>query len=479
VPEGVDLVGRARRWTAGVAVATVLVGGLGYAAADAYDVVPGVLTTAPRPTPPPPFPVAPGAAERSSAAPEVLPAVDTDAPLPAPDALSGVLAPLLAAPPMGPSVGVVVADALTGQVLFDAGGATPREPASVAKLLTAAAALARLGPDVTVSTRAVAGGTPDEVVLVGGGDVLLAAGAGNPDAANGRAGLGDLAAATAAALRRQGRSTVAVRVDDSLFSGPGTAPGWSPADVGLGFVAPVTAVAVDAGRLRPERYAPRAPDPALAAAAAFADGLRAEGIQVAGDVARTVAPAGARVLGEVTSAPLSEVVSYLLASSDNTAAESLARLVARGMGRPAAFADSARAVLDEVALLGLDVRGAILADGSGLSEGSAVPARLLTDVLVAAASPDHPDLRALVTGLPVAGLNGTLLERFAGSAAGVGVVRAKTGSLMGVSSLAGTVRDADGRLLVFAVLADAVPAAGPARAAIDAVAAALAGCGCR
>jgi D-alanyl-D-alanine carboxypeptidase/D-alanyl-D-alanine-endopeptidase (penicillin-binding protein 4) len=236
---------------------------------------------------------------------------------------------------------------------------------------------------------------------------------------------------------------------------------------------------VDAGRLLPERYAPRAPDPALAAAATFANGLRGQGIQVAGDVARTVAPAGARVLGEVRSAPLSEVVSYLLASSDNTAAESLARLVARGMGRPAAFADSARAVLDEVALLGLDVRGAVLADGSGLSEGSAVPARLLTDVLVAAASPDHPDLRALVTGLPVAGLNGTLLERFTGSAAGIGVVRAKTGSLSGVSSLAGTVRDADGRLLVFAVLADAVPAAGPARAAIDAVAAALAGCGCR
>ena len=79
----------------------------------------------------------------------------------------------------------------------------------------------------------------------------------------------------------------------------------------------------------------------------------------------------------------------------------------------------------------------------------------------------------------MAGLTGTLSDRFAHQPAGTGLVRGKTGSLLGVSSLAGTVVDADGRLLAFAVLADQVPATEAARDALDAVAAALAGCGCR
>jgi D-alanyl-D-alanine carboxypeptidase/D-alanyl-D-alanine-endopeptidase (penicillin-binding protein 4) len=82
--------------------------------------------------------------------------------------------------------------------------------------------------------------------------------------------------------------------------------------------------------------------------------------------------------------------------------------------------------------------------------------------------------------MPVAAASGTLLGRFDGvRKAGAGVVRAKTGTLTGVSSLAGTVIDSDGRQLAFAVLADKVGATGAARDALDAVAVALARCGCR
>ena len=81
----------------------------------------------------------------------------------------------------------------------------------------------------------------------------------------------------------------------------------------------------------------------------------------------------------------------------------------------------------------------------------------------------------------MAGASGTLTDRFTGARdkAGLGVVRAKTGTLTGASSLSGTVVDADGRLLGFVLEADAVSSTVAARAALDAAAAVLAGCGCR
>lgn len=478
------MAGRRRAAAVTLSAAVVLAGTLGYAAADVYDLAPGPLTVSERLTPAPPFPEAPGAGLPDPATlPADVPApVDTDAPLPDAAVLTSVVRPLLADPALGASVSASVVDALTGQVLVDASADTPREPASVAKLLTGVAALHRLGPDHTVDTRAVRGVSPDEVVLLAGGDVLLAAGTGDPAAANGRAGLADLADQTAAALLAEGRpgdQAVAVRVDDSLFTGPRTGPGWTQADVAAGFVAPVTAVAVNAGRTTDARYAPRVADPALSAAATFAALLGERGVTVAGDPVRAIAPRDSPTLGTVTSAPLANVVTYMLGSSDNNVAEALARLVAADIGRPTTFADSARAVLDEVAMLGTTTAGASLADGSGLADGSVLPASLLTEVLVLAAADEHPELRPLLTGLPVAALSGTLSDRFGAEAGAAGLVRAKTGSLTGVTSLAGTVQDADGRLLAFAVMAVAVPATDPAREAADAVAAALVTCGCR
>jgi serine-type D-Ala-D-Ala carboxypeptidase/endopeptidase (penicillin-binding protein 4) len=100
-------------------------------------------------------------------------------------------------------------------------------------------------------------------------------------------------------------------------------------------------------------------------------------------------------------------------------------------------------------------------------------------------SDPHPVLHNIITSLPVAAWSGTLADRYlpgSAGAAGAGVVRAKTGTLTGVSTLAGIVHDADGRLLVFAFLADQVPpsASGTkaAEGALDRLAADLAGCGC-
>ncbi len=477
--------GGGRRLAVG-SLSLVLVAGLSaYAVADATGRVPGPLTQDPVPLPYPELVTAPGAQPPPSAARTGAPALDDSAPLPSPEVLAAALAPALADPALGPGVSATVLDGLTGEVLVGAGATTAHEPASVAKVLTAAAALHRLGPGHSVETRAVTSGD-GPVVLVGGGDVLLAAGAGDPDAANGRAGLADLADQTAAALSTTGRTTVGLALDDSVFAGVGTGagmgPGWVPADVSNGFVAPVTGIAVNAGRTSSENYAPRVADPGLAAAATFADLLAARGITVQGTVARGAAPTDATVLGTVTSAGLAEVVTYVLLASDNNGAEALARLVAADAGLPTDFAGAGAAVLAEVEAIGVPADGLRLSDGSGLADGSLLTPAVLAGTLVAAASPDHPELRPLLTGLPVAGLTGTLEDRFgaaAGAAAGQGLVRAKTGSLTGTTTLAGTVVDADGRLLAFAVMADRVPASTAGRAAADRVVAVLAGCGCR
>ncbi|HVN13721.1 MAG TPA: D-alanyl-D-alanine carboxypeptidase/D-alanyl-D-alanine-endopeptidase, partial [Kineosporiaceae bacterium] len=206
-----------------------------------------------------------------------------------------------------------------------------------------------------------------------------------------------------------------------------------------------------------------------------------DGISVTGSVVRAKAPDGGAELARGESATIGDLVEHALTDSDNTIAEALARVVAVTAGRQATFADGGVAVLDRVDLLGVPVAGAHLSGGSGLGSGNQVSADTLARLLVLAASPAHPELRPLLTGLPVAGASGTLSDRFSATRerVGLGLVRAKTGTLTGVSSLAGTVVDADGRQLGFVLLAPRVASTLAARTALDAAASALAACGCR
>jgi D-alanyl-D-alanine carboxypeptidase/D-alanyl-D-alanine-endopeptidase (penicillin-binding protein 4) len=218
----------------------------------------------------------------------------------------------------------------------------------------------------------------------------------------------------------------------------------------------------------------------LAAAAAFAVMLASNGIDVSSEPVRGHAGAGATVLAAARSAPLSDIVEHMLAVSDNDEAEVLARHLARAAGRPATSESGEQAIIQALTGLGVDVVGLAVLDGSGLARGSAVPPEVLTATLRVAGGSTHPHLRPVLTGLPVAGFTGTLDERFDSPAAtdGVGLIRAKTGSLTGVSSLAGTVVARDGTAYAFAMMADDVPNAVAARSALDDAAAALARCGC-
>jgi serine-type D-Ala-D-Ala carboxypeptidase/endopeptidase (penicillin-binding protein 4) len=433
------------------------------------------------------FAVAPdgdGAATEVAAAEARLPDVEPAGPVlaalaseaPAPDAavLAGELAPLLAAPALGAGVEARVVDVASGEVLLDQGSEDPSTPASTAKLLTAVAALTTLGPDTTLETTVVAGAAPGEVVLVGGGDPTLSRTVpsltypGAPTVA-------DLAAQVRSSLP-PGTEVTRVVVDSSLFDGPLTAAGWGPGDAPSTYAAPVTATAVDGARVRSGDL-PRSGAPGTDAGTALAVALGVPGMPVVlGE-----APQGAQTLGTVRSAPVARLVEQALSQSDNLLTESLARHVALARDLPATFEGAAEAVTDALAGAGLDVTGVSLADGSGLSATDRVPVALLTELLSGAADGTLPGTSPVLSGLPVAGYDGTLFDRGdEDPETAPGAVRAKTGTLLGVHGLAGTVVTAEGRLLVFAVVADGAPANGEAaEAALDDVASALAACGCR
>jgi D-alanyl-D-alanine carboxypeptidase/D-alanyl-D-alanine-endopeptidase (penicillin-binding protein 4) len=123
----------------------------------------------------------------------------------------------------------------------------------------------------------------------------------------------------------------------------------------------------------------------------------------------------------------------------------------------------------------------VIRDGSGLSRANRLQPRTLTEVLRLDASADHPALREVATGMPVAGFSGSLEFRFdTGATAGRGRVQAKTGTLTGVHGLAGIATDLDDNVMGFVAIADRVPNAQQlyARLTIDKVAAALGACRC-
>ena len=398
------------------------------------------------------------------------------APVPTTEALAAELGPLLRSPALGGRTAISVVDAATGTELYESFGGRAQAPASTLKVLTALAALRALGPDARLATRVVVGEQPSRLVLVGGGDQTLTRAAGTGPTVPGQnrqnASLDELATRVVAALG--GRTKVSLRFDDTLFTGPRTAPGWPASYVASGVVSPVGALAADGGRTGPGAMA-RSADPGEAAAQYFASRLRAAGVTVRGEVTRDTVTASARQVAEVLSAPVSDLVERMLTLSDNDLAEALAHLAGAQQG-DGSFAGGVAAVTTTLAALGVDPGRAVVRDGSGLSLQDSVPSSVLAHALAAAAvaGPATARLWPVFSGLPVAGLTGTLTYRFGGAEAGRGVVRAKTGTLTGVVGLAGSVRDAGGRLLTFAVLADQVVDRTAAEAQLDRVAATLA-----
>ncbi|MEO7126994.1 MAG: D-alanyl-D-alanine carboxypeptidase/D-alanyl-D-alanine-endopeptidase [Nakamurella sp.] len=375
----------------------------------------------------------------------------------------------------------LVLDPVTGKVLWNKDSGTPRVPASSMKLLTGAALLASVDPNQRLVTTVVMGDKPGEIVFVGGGDVTLSARpAGAPTMLPGGPLVSDLAAQVKAA----GIKVTSIVLDTSYWSGPEMADGWSAEDIqgtpqsAKGFITKMQALMVDDDRTDPANEdSPRTGEPAMTAGKALAHDLGNDDLPLS----EGKAPAGAKVIAKVESQPLSTLLAQSLENSDNILSEALARQMAIARGAAPSFAGVSAAMTQALGDLGLDTSKLVVKDGSGMSGGDKVPPELLGRVMAMAVAGKPAKLSILLTGLPLAGVSGTLAEnqRFTQPAtiAGRGWVRAKTGSLDATYALVGYVPDVDGRILVFAFNSNGVTG-NVNRYAQDALSTALRMCGC-
>ena len=192
-------------------------------------------------------------------------------------------------------------------------------------------------------------------------------------------------------------------------------------------------------------------EPGLYAGRLFRDRLHARGIRVTGTVRRGVTPTSAQALA-TWSSPVTGALARLLKDSSNLTAELLVKTMGRHVtgetGTAAGGLDALRGVLADY--IGLDPAAYRFADGSGLSWYNYVSPDQIVDLLTAAYH-DSAVGGSFREALPIAGVDGSLRNRMKGTAA-MGNLRAKTGTLTGVSCLSGYVNTRDGEPLVFSIM---------------------------
>lgn len=316
-------------------------------------------------------------------------------------------------------------------------------PASSLKLLTAAGVLFVLGPDFRYSTRAIATSEPENgsietLFLVGAGDPTLTTPEGiaalNGDrttAGNKTTPLDELAERiVAAGVTSIPGGVVGV---DSRYDSQRFLPQW-PSEYRTE-VGPIGALVVDSGKVLTSKEAGSEKQPALHAATELSRLLALRGVAL-GSPGTGSAPDSFKPIAEIKSGPMSEILTSFLSSSDNVAGEMLLKELAVRSGKPGTTVDGVKVLTQRLTKLGIPMGNVTLVDGSGLSRENKLTCDALVAVLNLSNKRRYSTLR---DGLAIAGDRGTLAPRFQGSAL-TGKLWAKTGSLSGVSALAGQVK---------------------------------------
>jgi D-alanyl-D-alanine carboxypeptidase/D-alanyl-D-alanine-endopeptidase (penicillin-binding protein 4) len=403
------------------------------------------------------------------------------------------------------TIGVVVRRLDDGRELYAHEADTPLKPASVMKLFTTAAALDRFGPTFKLETRVYLDG--DELLIVGGGDP----GFGDQRLAeqHGRAHLGELAD-WAAQLKARGVTSLSkIAIDDSIFEQTRRNPGWTDDQADRWWQAPVGGVNINdncidaritaangvvnvltiprlpASLLRNTLVAAEKHEPIAARAlgsdvfafrgtAGKSDGL---GSVACGDptvffgyaVKQALADAGIGGDPEVVRRRIEKKPTVLAVHttsmddllwrtnrfSQNLFAECLFKSLAAyerdgsRSGSPGSWDGGRQVLRSTLARLGVDIKGAVFRDGSGLSHDNRVTPAQIVDVLTIMRR--HPHAQAYLDSLAHAGAAGSMRTRYADEALS-GKLMGKTGSIDGVCTVAGFIESDESGTLVFAAM---------------------------
>ncbi len=353
-----------------------------------------------------------------------------------------------------------VAVGMDDTTLVGANTTTPVIPASNLKVVTAAAAIEVLGAGAVFTTKVV-GPTPvdgvvdGDVYLVGGGDpVLSEQWYTEPSATRKRPPIHSTSVESLAkALAAAGVTSIAGQVlgDGSRYDDERHPPGWSEDITASYDGVPVGALVVNDSI---SQVGGIASDPAQSAAQTLRRLLRDQGISIGGDSGTGIAPADAGVLATVTSAPLSDIVNEMLATSDNLTAEMVVKEIGFVTARQGTRDAGLAAIGTRLVGWGVPVEQFVLADGSGLSRENRMTCDGLLRVLQRGSGTD-----AVGSGLARAGQDGSTLDGQFEQDGLRDVLQAKTGSLRNVKALCGYMPVADQGEVEFVLILNGASAA--------------------
>ena len=328
--------------------------------------------------------------------------------------------------------GAYVRDLDTGQTVFARKPDVARVPASVEKLYTTSTSLLKLGPDSTLPTVAVtaapldaAGVLRGDLVLKGGGDPTLD-----------RARITQLASSLqAGGVDRIAGSVLGDETRFDLLRGSYDTGGADGRDLG-GVLGALTVGRGFSTELKP----------GLGAAKSLVRELRADGVRVDGATSTGTAPDGARQVAQLLSPAIRDQIAMTNVPSDNYYAETLLKDLGASFGAAGTTAAGAAVARAQLAAFGVHPR---IVDGSGLSRANRTTPRQVVRLLERMHGQEvGPDFEA---SLPTAGRTGTLRRRMRGRPAQDNC-HAKTGTLIGVSTLAGVGATPSGHTLAFALM---------------------------
>lgn len=332
------------------------------------------------------------------------------------------------------SIGIKVVAVETGEVIYEKNSHKLHHPASTTKLFTAATALAKLGLDYQFETTLYADAVVNGKVV---GNIYLKGRADPVLQPQDIVKLGD-ALLQAGVKSIQGNIVVDETYLDAIWEGPG----WMWDD------RPLWISALSIREVEPNA---NTMSRALACGNLLKTSLMERGIHVTGKIAFGTVSSDAQHVAKHLSPPLTDILRLMNKPSDNWIAELLFKTIgAEVMGEPGTWKKGRNVVTQFLEEIMDEPPAHRFIDGSGLSRYNLLNAELLTKLLVYMYH-NFELMPEFLASLPIAGVDGTLKSRMQGMSAEK-ILRAKTGTLSGVSALAGYTVTADDEVFAFGIL---------------------------